>query len=458
MSVDSDLLSSCGLRLESEIYSDGRYSLCRVDYQGRQLIAEISSTSGVYQHRWPSVGGLITPVSSRDLPGQQRLVLFDAGDSTVLCERNSGVGRLSSQEAILLTRKVLSIVSDLQAAGMICGYLGPEMFIIKGSEIMMLAGRRGIPDSPFTPPEIHSSRPSDPRSDVSAIGSFLFRLLAGTDDREQQLSVWQDISAPLQTAIQDMVAASPVNRPSSLQAVLEILNQITEPIPETATEVVPQEEDGFVRSDRKQVVSRSRKKLYWIAGSLLFLALAVTAFIFSGPPSEHVPPGEDIVVEDSLEVSEVVSPWVDTVSVQPEEIEPVTMEVPVVDSAIIWVSNLKNKKKTNWQKDIVTRPIPAMNVTLGTVSLKKKPKIQELVNSVTWDMIIRSGRCGQVQSMVCAGLQNKTVTFQKVLLPQHVKPVTSRMEVIPTKQPGDFLVFVCLCPMINKQQLIELPS
>jgi len=262
MPVDTDLFGSCGLRFESEIYSDNTYSLSRVDYQGRKFLAEVSDASGVYQHRWPSVAGLIPPVSSRDLPGQQKLVLFDIGTDIVLCEKINTVGRFTSEEAIDLAGMALDIVSDLQAAGMICGYIGPEMLVLHGSSILMLAGRRGIPESPFTAPEIQSSRPSDPRSDVSAIGSLLFRLVAGTDNREQQLQIWQELSAEMQTAIQDMVAASPVNRPNGLKAVKSILDGLASNGNEEADEGSFDQGQAFTRPEGSTSSTGNHRKLY----------------------------------------------------------------------------------------------------------------------------------------------------------------------------------------------------
>ncbi len=335
MPADIDLLGSCGLQLESEIYSDGGYMLCRVRYQGRKLVAEISEKSGVYQHRWPSVGGLISPVSARDLPGQRKLLLFDIGDGRFLCETMGAIGCFSPEKAVDLTKMVSTIVSDLQAAGMICGYIGPEMFVSHGSTILMVAGRRGIPVSPFTAPEVQSSRPSDPRSDVSAIGSFLFRLAAGTDNREKQLKAWQELSPTFQTAVQDMVAASPVDRPNGLRAVQIILDSLTAKLPEGVSgELIP-DDPGFIRREKNRDIPRSRKKLYWVAGFAVLLALAYFAFSSSGPPPEREIP---VVLSagDSIqeETNEVVSPWAqDSVP----EFPPAT--ILLEDTVKVWVSN-----------------------------------------------------------------------------------------------------------------------
>ncbi len=338
MPVDTDLFGNCGLRFESEIFSDGAYSLSRVDFQGRKLLAEVSDTSGVYQHRWPSVGGLIQPVSSRDLPGQQKLVLFDIGSDIVLCEEINTVGRFTLGKAVDITGMALGIVSDLQAAGMICGYIGPEMFVLHDSSILMLAGRRGIPESPFTAPEVQSSRPSDPRSDVSAIGSFLFRLVAGTDEREKQLQIWQELSPGMQTAIQDMVAVSPVNRPNGLKAVQSILSNLAMKGKEEADKEPVHSGQAFVKQKERTASTGSKKKLFWILGSVAVIVLGYFAITSSALPPDLDLETEIVPAEETpAEEVEVVSPWVDTL---PEE-ETILPDVsaPLEDSAIVWISN-----------------------------------------------------------------------------------------------------------------------
>jgi hypothetical protein len=336
MSVDSELFGSVGLRFVSEVFSDGEYSLSRVDYRGRKLIAEVSPVSGVYQHRWPSVEGLIAPVSARDLPGERKLLLFDIGDRIFLSETVEELGRISIEQAVKLTGMVVTIVSSLQAAGMICGYVGPEMFVSSGYSVAMIAGRRGVPDSPFTAPEVQSSRPSDPRSDVSAIGSFLFRLVAGSDDRERQLHVWRRLEPAVQAAIQDMVEVSPVNRPNGLKELQAVLDSIVSPVSEKEKPDV--DEPGFARPVKKSNSSLHRKKLLWIAGSAAVLILALLAFFSSGPPSD-TDTAVTCVPEDTLVAvtEEEVSPWADTVSIQEAAVS--DSVVPVEDSARVWVSN-----------------------------------------------------------------------------------------------------------------------
>lgn len=345
MPVDTDLLGNCGLRLDVEIYSDGSYSLCRVDYQGRKLIAEISDTSGVYQHRWPAVGGLITPISSRDLPGGRKLVLFDLEDGEFLCETLAVTGSFPQDKALELTNKVLAIVSNLQAAGMICGYLGPEMFVSQGSQILMLAGRRGVPNSPFTAPEVQHSRPSDPRSDVSAIGSFLFRLVAGTDARKGQFQAWEKLDPSFQAVITDMVAALPVNRPNGLRVVGTILDNLTAGTHEQIDTDTVQDDSLFAKpgsvSNWSTVASSRRKKIYWVAGSVAVLAAAYFAVISSGLPSERDVSVQPVLVDSIVDESdEVVSPWVeDTLPVFENTDSVIVLGVRPEDTARVWISN-----------------------------------------------------------------------------------------------------------------------
>ncbi len=345
MSSVSDLLGNCGLQFESEIYSDEGYYLCRVDYQGRKYVAEISSNSSVFHHRWPSVTGLMRPVSAKDLPSQNKLLLFDIGEAHFLSELLKTIGGLSLDLALKYMLKILAVISELQAAGMISGYLGPEMFIVSDSHIFMLAGGRGIPKSPFTAPEVQSIRPSDPRSDVFAFGSLLFRLLAGTDEEMEQVATWQKLGKETQDIISQMVAPLPVDRSASLTAVSELLCSMQEMNTISVSEdlITNTEPTGFVKKSKRKSKKILNTKWYWIFGTVLVCVLAFFAFNDSGLPDET--DSEEIVdeIQEQIPEEEVVSPWED--SGRPadpetdieEEIEEVF--VPVVDSAVIWISN-----------------------------------------------------------------------------------------------------------------------
>lgn len=340
--MDSDLLTGCGLTLLSEIFSDGDYSLSRVEYQGRKLVAEISPASGMFQHRWPSVRGLLTPVSGKDLPGGKRLLLFDAGEYTFLTEQIKGIKGFSQNRALHLCLQILRIVTDLQSAGMICGYLGPEMFLTSGEEILLLAGRRGVPPSPFTPPEVGRARPSDPRSDVSAIGSLLFRLIAGTDSRDDQLKTWNRLSVPVQEAVQDMVAADPVNRPSGLKVVETVIYRLldkTEDSPETENDSSPlSASEGFVKEKAEHSESGDMRKRWYLAVPVV-LILAYLVFRFSAPPETDHSSSRDSSPSDTVvwETEEVSSPWMeDTLEQIPDTVSAACL---LEDTAIVWISN-----------------------------------------------------------------------------------------------------------------------
>ncbi len=343
--VDSDLFASCGLVLQSSVYSDGDYSLSRVDYRGRQLIAEVSPAGGVFQHRWPSVRGILSPVSSRDIPGGKRLLLFDPGEGRLLIEILGVIGGLSEIRGLSISSRILEMVIDLQAAGMICGYLGPEMFLLKGQSVLLLAGRRGVPQSPFTPPEVGSARPSDPRSDVFALGSLFFRLIAGSDSRDAQLRIWNKLEPEVQKAVQSMVSPDPLDRPVSLRAVGESFERLKaslqNPQPEPESKPVSSS-DNFVKPLSDKSEKSSGRKYLYIAVPLV-LILAYLVFRFSAPPRIEEQEAEPVSATDSVvweDEQETVSPWADVPSAnEPAEAETDSVQAGVEDSAVLWISN-----------------------------------------------------------------------------------------------------------------------
>lgn len=346
MPVDPELLGSCGYLLESEIYSEGGYSLCRVKDRGRSMVAEISPVTDVPQHRWPSVKGLIMPVAVRDLPGSRKLLLFDAAEMKFLWEAMGASGGFSEERALDLIGKALSIVTGLQASGMVCGYLGPEMFLLSGNDVFLLAGRRGVPVSPFTAPEVGNSRPSDPRSDVWAIGSLLFRIMAGTDDASKQREAWNNLSSPLKSAIMKMVSVDPVDRPVSLREVRNILRRLSSK-EAAGTPGKPEapvvNSEGFIRKTSSGGGS-SMKARYWYIAAPLILAAAFLVFRFSGPPSDAVvSPGEPGEADSVFfhEEPEAVSPWAE------DTLEEVSATQPphlLEDTVTIWVSNCSGEE------------------------------------------------------------------------------------------------------------------
>ncbi len=246
------------------------------------MVAEISPVTDVPQHRWPSVK-LIMPVAVRDLPGSRKLLLFDAAEMKFLWEAMGASGGFSEERALDLIGKALSIVTGLQASGMVCGYLGPEMFLLSGNDVFLLAGRRGVPVSPFTAPEVGNSRPSDPRSDVWAIGSLLFRIMAGTDDASKQREAWNNLSSPLKSAIMKMVSVDPVDRPVSLREVRNILRRLSSK-EAAGTPGKPEapvvNSEGFIRKTSSGGGS-SMKARYWYIAAPLSLP---RPFSFSGSP------------------------------------------------------------------------------------------------------------------------------------------------------------------------------
>jgi hypothetical protein len=342
MALDTELLGSCGLLFVAEVFSSEQYSLSRVSHNGRELIAEISEGTG-YRHRWPSVRGLILPISARDLPGGRKLLLFDPGQGVSLAETLRTEGTPGIPGAIAYTLKVLRIVTDLQSAGMISGYLGPEMFLLRQGELFLLAGRRGVPSTSFTPPEAIDTRPSDPRSDVWAIATLLFRIIAASDDKDRQMDVWSKLPDRVRDAIKQMVSPAPEHRPSGLAAVSGILNSLCSEEPACKEAPAPDAANGF-KKPTGPVAKKRKKGSSGIPGRKLLrvavvLAVAVAAYLVynsSGLSGDEVSPQPVAFLRDS--VPETVpeseaSPWADTIHVPP------LGGTAFEDTARVWISN-----------------------------------------------------------------------------------------------------------------------
>src|SRR4030043_1060880 len=102
----------------------------------------------------------------------------------------------------------------------------------------------------------------------------------------------------------------------------------------------------------------------------------------------------------------------------------------------IWESRLRHKKRNNQQKDIGIRIIPVMSVIPDTVFQKRRLWIQRHASSVTWGMIIPSGRCGKAPNTEHAGLPKTLATYPKMLKLLRARTVTSRKALMKTALHG----------------------
>lgn len=206
----SDLLASVA-EGGKVLVSEDDYLLARIRMDDRELLAEVSrgDSGGIRPGGWPHVPGVLLP-DSEIQPGddqETRILLFSLPeDGELLLEKLSRMGGCSEEEAVSLGIQILEILKSLHAEGCRTGYIGPETVILDGDgRPLLLGGARGVPDSPFSPPEAVGRRPDDPRSDIFALGLMMIRSLAGSDERQRQVDAWNGLSEPLLSLLENMV-------------------------------------------------------------------------------------------------------------------------------------------------------------------------------------------------------------------------------------------------------------
>jgi hypothetical protein len=173
------------------------------------------------------IEGVIYPLERRNLESGEMLLLFrDSSGFSQLYTEWSGKssGGFGVDRALSMLEKLCLILRRLHDAGQVLGYLGPEMIMLDSSSRPHLrAGRRGVPDLPFSAPEAIGVVPRDPRSDCFALGTLLFRLVAGTDDRSRQIDAWNSLGSRVSRLIEKMVSDRPSDRfPNLLRLSREI--------------------------------------------------------------------------------------------------------------------------------------------------------------------------------------------------------------------------------------------
>jgi hypothetical protein len=170
--MHSETLRGCGIAVETVLLEEKGYFLARALRGEKRLVVEITPLGSGYVHSWPASVSLAQPVEARNLPGELRLLVFDTGRARFLLE-DLRERPFNPGEAAAVAAKTAEVMAGLQASGLIMGYTGPENLLRdSGGGVTVLAGRRGVPSMPFTPPEAVGRRPSDPRSDVFALAPF----------------------------------------------------------------------------------------------------------------------------------------------------------------------------------------------------------------------------------------------------------------------------------------------
>jgi hypothetical protein len=274
----SDLLATVAeggkILLEEE-----EYLLARVEVQGRPMLAEISSGDhgGIPPGEWPSVSGILHADSEMQPATESgaRILLFSLPHGAELyLQRIMRDGALTESRAMDVGRKVLVILRRLHDAGFRVGYLGPEnVLVTPAGDHLILGGARGIPDTPFSPPEAVGARAQDPRSDVYALGLLMFRLLAGSDNRNVQIEAWNRLSPGLVTLLEKMVTPRSDDRYANLIVLSRKMATISPRKPSDA----PKDD-----RTRRPAAAGGRKFPAW-GWVIVALVLAVAAILIIDP-------------------------------------------------------------------------------------------------------------------------------------------------------------------------------
>ena len=311
------------------LLEEENYLLARVQIDGRAMLAEISSGSsgGFSSGDWPEIDGILLP-DSLIHPGndtETRIRLFSLPDNAELCvETIVRDGGFSEAHALDTGKKVLDILRRIHDDGYRVGYLGPENVLrTETGKYFILGGARGIPDTPFSPPEAVGRIVDDPRSDVYALGLLIFRLLAGSDNRDIQVEAWNSLSTGVLELLENMVSPEADNRFPNLIALEQAIKQV-DPEEETRNSVI--------------VIKHSwdsRKKVITSIIAVIIIAAIIAILLKIKPDSQQefqrTEPDSTARIhesDDSLEVDHGL-PGEETISIQSDALaEPV-----------VWISN-----------------------------------------------------------------------------------------------------------------------
>ncbi len=329
MDMLTDLLATVAeggkILLEEE-----NYLLARISIDGRAMFAEISSGSfgGLPPGGWPALDGVLLP-DSLIHPGndsETRILLFAIPDGAELfIESIVRDGGFSETQALETGKKVLDILRSIHENGYRVGYLGPENVILSDTgEHFILGGARGIPDTPFSPPEAVGRAADDPRSDIYALGLLIFRLIAGSDNRDVQVEEWNKLSISVIDLLEKMVAPEVDTRFPNLMVLSNELERI-----EPAERILNTETGVEGMRPRKR---RKKMPLYIIGVTVIAVIIAIIlVMIPDDDPSEESPtadPDTAAVIEETD--STLIAP-------PPEEI--ISVQDNTIPEPVIWITN-----------------------------------------------------------------------------------------------------------------------
>ncbi len=307
----SEFLSSL-CHVTSFILQEQDYILARVEVKGSAYIAEAAARvdDPTSSRIWPPAAGTMRPALDRKESGRRLLLYKDTGGR--LLTEKLGAGALSEDEAKSVTAALAGTLRNLHTRGFFMGYIGPEnVYLQPDGTPLILAGARGIPSSPFSAPEVLSSAPVDPRSDIFALGTLMFRLVSGSDDREMQLEAWQKLSTQFTDLMERMVDENPSRRHANLASLIQDLTRSSQPAPPAFRSPARRKAPAPVETVEQRGTERRGTRRRWlpiaaVAGLGLVAALFVLFTPSPGTPSDQgsavdslpAPPGDSLPSED----------------------------------------------------------------------------------------------------------------------------------------------------------------
>ncbi len=310
------------------LLEEENYLLARVQIDGRAMLAEISSGSsgGFSSGEWPEIEGVLLP-DSLIHPGndtETRIRLFSLPDNAELCvEMIVRDGGFSEAHALETGKKVLDILRRIHDDGYRVGYLGPENVLrTETGKYFILGGARGIPDTPFSPPEAVGRIAEDPRSDVYALGLLIFRLIAGSDNRDIQVEAWNSLSNRALKLLENMVSPEADNRFPNLIALEQALKQVE-----------PEEETKNPEIANKHSRPRSRKATVPVLAVITIAVIIALLLVFKHDDRQELQrtePDSTTVIGES-----------DTIGIDhglPLE-ETIPIQSDALAEPVVWISN-----------------------------------------------------------------------------------------------------------------------
>lgn len=291
------------------LYKDKGYLLARVEIEGKKFFAEIVPVDAATPRqekpvKVPAVDGIIRMFREQKLPHGEIVRLFETKGLKSLKNR-IGSGSMDEGTAFTIVRRLISILKNSHHHGKVFGYLGPESILVDDSDRpFILASCRKIPDLHFSAPEAVGIIPSDPRSDVFALGTLLFRLLSGTDDREEQISKWNSMRKDIRELIEQMVAEEPENRIPNMMILEKNLSIYKTEPPDYRTETLKR-----IRLVSSSLKSAKKKKPMIFIYLAIIAVIVVTLIIVIPPESEtenenHQLPAQFVTPSESLQIEE----------------------------------------------------------------------------------------------------------------------------------------------------------